>query len=167
MAISVLKYKGTAANDHFYLTPSRLASAAITGGAGSDTLRITTSSDFSFGRESYRSMLGLDVLDFTYATGPSTTVKLSQALLDQSDARALTIVSGASGIDLLSADAGLAGAVTIAGIGEVERADPGWRGRGRHSRQRDGQPARRRDGQRCPVRRRRHGPHHLSDRLRP
>lgn len=120
MATSTVRYKGTSANDFFNLTPARLAAAAVTGGAGYDTIKIATTSNFTFSQTSFQALAGVDALDFTAATGAWTAVLLSQSLLDQSDARVLTIVSGSSGIDLLSASAALDGTVRIAGTGLVQ-----------------------------------------------
>jgi len=116
---SIVRYKGTAANDYFLLTPSKLAVAAVTGGAGFDTVRITTASDCQFDQGSFYSLSGIDAFDLSAATGAYTGVRLTQAMLDQSDAHQLTIVSGASGIDCLSAADSLNGSVVIAGAGEV------------------------------------------------
>ena len=115
----VTRYKGTAGNDVFNLSTSSLASAVVTGGAGTDTLKVTNTGSLTFSSSSFASLSGIDVLDFSAHSSGISDVRLSAYLMKQSDAGSLTVVSGDGGIDNLSAAGSIGGKVYVAGIGEV------------------------------------------------
>jgi RTX calcium-binding nonapeptide repeat (4 copies) len=119
MAIASTRYKGTSARDLFELDELQLASAQISGGAGTDTLSLSTDGDYSFSSASYKGLSGIDVIDFSGHTSGTLEIRLSSSMMSQSDAGRLTIVSGASGIDLLKAGSSVGGSVYVDGIGDV------------------------------------------------
>lgn len=117
------RYRGTSGNDVFKLTTSALSGSSITGGAGSDTLKITNTGKITVSTSSYQSLSGIETIDVSaHATGRAE-VLLSASMMNQADADQLTIVSGAAGIDVLRADAGIGGTVFVAGSGDVRLAE--------------------------------------------
>lgn len=115
----VTRYKGTAGNDTFNLSTSSLASAVVTGGTGTDTLKVTNTGSVTFTGSSFASLSGVDVLDFSAHSSGLADVRLSSYMMKQSDAGSLTIVSGDGGIDNLSAAGSIGGKVYVAGTGDV------------------------------------------------
>jgi Ca2+-binding RTX toxin-like protein len=120
MATTVL---GTSGNDLFSFSLAELASRRLLGGAGFDTLTITTSGAYTFNSSSYAGLSGIDALDFSAHTSGSLVVKLTSSMVTQSDSRTLKVVSGAAGIDALSAGAVSNGKVVVDGIGTVRLDD--------------------------------------------
>ena len=120
MAVTTTRYKGTSAHDLFELDMLQLASAQIAGGLGTDTLKITTTGSYVFSSASYRGLSGVDSFDFSSHLTGTLEVRLTSGMMSQTDAGRLTIVSGASGIDVLKAGASVGGTVYIAGIGVVQ-----------------------------------------------
>ncbi len=112
-------FKGTNGNDTFRLSQSALSSAVVVGGDGTDTLAITNKGKVTFEDGRYKSLSGIDAIDLTAHTSGTAQVRISQAIMSQTDAKQLTIVSGAGGIDLVSASGNLGGTVLIAGTGAV------------------------------------------------
>jgi Ca2+-binding RTX toxin-like protein len=119
MATTTTRYKGTAGNNLFLLDMAQLQSAIITGGLGTDTLKIANTGSYTFSSASYSGLSGIDVLDFSSHANGRLEVRLSSGLMSQTDAGRLTVVSGAGGIDLLKAGSSVGGTVYVAGIGEV------------------------------------------------
>jgi hypothetical protein len=113
------RYNGTSGHDTFILGMSQLSGSTVTGGAGSDTIKISNTGAFTFSTASYRTLSGIDVLDFSAHTSGRLDVRLSASMLQQSDAGQITIVSGAGGIDALRASSSLGGTVLVAGSGDV------------------------------------------------
>ncbi len=126
MAIRILNgrnYYGNSEDDLLVLDPRALSRARIDLGAGRDTLVINALNDFQFSQNSYSSMSGVDVLDFSRLGPGSLAVNLNNALVDQSDSNVLTVVSGVNGIDSLRASNITAGQVVIDGVGQVNLAN--------------------------------------------
>ena len=116
-------YRGTTGNDTFKLTTSALSGSTVTGGAGTDTLKITNTGSVTLSSASFQSLSGVDAIDVSsHATGRAE-VHLSANMMSQSDQSQLTIVSGTAGIDVLKADASIGGTVVVAGSGTVRLAD--------------------------------------------
>ncbi|MFM9941572.1 MAG: hypothetical protein ACKVP7_18970 [Hyphomicrobiaceae bacterium] len=120
VAVAATRYKGTAGNDLFILDSALLANAQISAGLGYDTLQIAAAGNFVFSSTAYRSLSGIDALDFSQHVTGTLEVRLSSSMMSQTDAGRLTIVSGAGGIDLLRAGSSVGGMVYVAGIGEVQ-----------------------------------------------
>ena len=91
----------------------------LAGSAGTDTLAIADTGAYTFSSSSYASMSGIDALDFSAHTTGILNVTLSSAMMAQTDASKLTIVSGAAGIDDLKAGSSVGGTVVVAGSGSV------------------------------------------------
>ena len=117
--VSGKKYIGNGDNDTLLLDYRILARSQVDLGAGIDTLAITAPGDLAFSQSSYQSLKGVDVLDFSRLGSALLTVKLSDAMVGQSDTRVLTVLSGAGGIDSLSATGITAGKIVLDGTGDV------------------------------------------------
>ncbi len=116
-------FKGTSGSDTFGLSQSALSSAVVIGGVGFDTLQITNKGKVTFDEGRYRSLSGIDAIDLTAHTSGTSQVRITDAIMDQTDANRLTIVSGNGGIDLLSASGEIGGTVLVSGAGEVRLDD--------------------------------------------
>ena len=113
------RYNGTAGSDTFLLSLAQLAGSTISAGAGFDTLKISNTGGLVFSSSAYRTLTGVDALDFSAHASGFLDVRLSSSMLSQTDSGQLTIVSGAGGIDNLKAAAMTAGTVFVAGSGDV------------------------------------------------
>ncbi len=116
-------FKGTPGDDTFRLSQSKLSSAVIIGDEGTDTLQINNKGQVTFEEGRYKNLSGIDVIDLTAHTSGTSQVRITDAIMDQTDADHLTIVSGDGGIDLLSASGEIGGTVLVAGTGEVRLDD--------------------------------------------
>ena len=117
-------YQGTSGDDLFTVDTATLATAKVLAGAGDDTLQIIMAGSYSFSSAAYGTIAGIDVFDFSSHADGMLEIRLTSGVMNQSDAAQLTIVSGASGIDLLRVGSSVGGNVFVAGIGEV-RLDNG------------------------------------------
>ncbi len=121
---SVDNFAGTAADEVFELSGSSVNLAAtdvFSGGAGTDTLRLV-GADRSISAARLAGMSGVEVLDFTAATGVST-LSLDASVTSQAEGGVLTIRQGAGPLSL---DTGVtvpslaeAGKIIVEGTGAV------------------------------------------------
>ena len=116
-------FQGTSSDDLFFLTSADLKGATVDGGTGTDTLAIADTGDLTFSSRNYLELLGIDVFDFTSHSSGVLAVSIDTSMMSQSDAGLLTVVSGADGIDQLSAPETGQGTLLIDGIGTVALAD--------------------------------------------
>ncbi len=112
------RYNGTNGNDTFQLSSTSLSGSTVTAGSGYDTLKISNTGALNFTSAAYRTLTGVDALDFSAHSSGTLTVQLSSSMINQSDNGQITIVSGAGGIDLLKAGT-VGGTVFVAGTGNV------------------------------------------------
>jgi len=116
-------YTGDGDDDLLELDPRHLAKARIDLGTGFDTLAVTAAGDFAFSEQSFVSMTGVDVLDFSRSGAGVLSITISEAIVNQSDNQLLTVLSGSNGIDSLAAAGIAAGTVIVGGTGVVHLAD--------------------------------------------
>lgn len=114
---------GTDSGDTVLITAWDLQASMISLGLGYDAVRVSGLANMTFDAWSWAGFSGVDAFDLSEATAGTLRVRVDGGLLAQSDANAITIVSGMAGIDALSADASLGGTVRIAGTGEVRLDD--------------------------------------------
>ncbi len=111
---------GGSGSDVFAVSLSEGASSSFSGGTGTDTLRILDRGGYRLGPGTFGNLSGIDVLDLSAHRHGTLDLRLSRGLLDQSDDRRVTIVSGKAGIDRLDASKSLKGSVILDGRGLVE-----------------------------------------------
>jgi Ca2+-binding RTX toxin-like protein len=116
-------YQGTSGDDLFALAAADLKGATILGGAGYDTLQLDTSGGFVFSNKSYRELSSIDAFDFSSHSGGTLDVRVHRSMLQQTDNAQLSVISGANGIDSLSAAETGQGTVIVDGTGTVQLAD--------------------------------------------